>query len=68
VHYADGEVGVEIEDDGNGSADQAPGSGRGLAGMRERVHAFGGEVRSGPRAPRGWAVSARLRLEEVDRS
>jgi len=68
VHYADGEVGVEIEDDGHGSADQAPGSGRGLAGMRERVHAFGGEVRSGPRTPRGWAVSARLRLEEVDRS
>jgi signal transduction histidine kinase len=68
VRYAHGEVGVDIEDDGHGPGDGTPGSGRGLAGMRERVHAFGGEVRSGPRTPRGWAVSARLRIEEVDRS
>jgi len=61
LRYADGEVGVDVEDDGiGGSSVDSPGGG--LAGMRERVHAFGGEVRSGPRSPHGWAVSARLRL------
>ena len=32
-------------------------------GMRERIHAYGGEVRAGPRQPGGWTVSARLRLD-----
>jgi len=37
--------------------------GGGLMGMRERIHAYGGEVRAGPRQPGGWNVSARLRLD-----
>jgi signal transduction histidine kinase len=67
VRYTGDDVCIEVEDDGVGGA-SSPGHGRGLAGMRERVGAFGGEVRSGPRSPHGWLVSARLRLEEVDRS
>ena len=39
-------------------------AGRGLVGMRERVEAFAGDVRSGPRTPRGWLVTARLRVAE----
>jgi signal transduction histidine kinase len=65
LRYADGYVGIDVEDDGVGGP-VAEGTGGGLAGMRQRVHAFGGEVRSGPRAPHGWGVSARLRLEEVE--
>jgi signal transduction histidine kinase len=68
VRYTDVEINVDVEDDGCGQADAAPGPGRGLAGMRERVHVFGGEVRTGPRTPRGWAVSARLRLEGAGQS
>jgi signal transduction histidine kinase len=62
--FAPGELRVEVEDDGAGSAaGAAPGQGGGLPGMRERVHAYGGEVRAGPREPHGWRVSARLELE-----
>jgi signal transduction histidine kinase len=60
-------VSVEIEDDGGGRpARPAPerGGGRGLTGMRERVHAYGGEVQSGPRMPAGWRVSARIAASE----
>ena len=39
------------------------GGGRGLAGMRERVTACGGEISVGPVAGGGWQVLARLPLE-----
>jgi signal transduction histidine kinase len=39
------------------------GGGRGLAGMRERVTACGGEISIGPMAGGGWQVLARLPLE-----
>jgi signal transduction histidine kinase len=36
------------------------GAGRGLAGMRERAHACGGEVTAGPAEGGGWQVHARF--------
>ena len=70
IRYGRGEVCVEVADDGNGGAsvggppDRST-PGRGLVGMRERVDAFAGDVRSGPRTPRGFLVTARLSLAEA---
>jgi signal transduction histidine kinase len=55
-----GEVRVEVEDDGVGTAGVPRAPGGGLTGMSERVGAFGGELTCGPRQPRGWRVTARL--------
>ena len=65
LRYLVGELRVDIEDDGAGAAAAEPATlGRGLAGMQERVHAFGGRVQAGPRDPSGWRVSATLQVEE----
>jgi signal transduction histidine kinase len=67
LRYLPGELLVDIDDDGAGAtAAETAGIGSGLLGMRERVHAYGGDVRAGPRPPRGWQVSARLRLDGGD--
>jgi signal transduction histidine kinase len=58
-----GEVRVEVDDDGVGSGGGPRAAGGGLTGMRERVSAFGGDLDCGPRQPRGWRVTARLRLD-----
>ena len=60
LRLAAGEVRVEVEDDGVGSAGVPGAPGGGLTGMAERVGAFGGELTCGPRQPRGWRVTARL--------
>jgi signal transduction histidine kinase len=66
VQYTPSEVRVLAEDDGQGAvAAPPPPSGHGLQGMGERVRAFGGEVSSGPRAPHGWTVSARVPVGEA---
>jgi signal transduction histidine kinase len=62
VRYGDQALELEIVDDGH-SANGANG-GHGLAGMRERVRLFGGEVEAGSRAGGGFAVRARLPLRE----
>jgi len=67
LRYLPGELLVDIDDDGAGAtAPATAGVGGGLLGMRERVHAYGGDVRAGPRQPGGWQVSARLRLDGGD--
>ena len=64
LSFEPGELRVDVNDDGAGSAaPAAAGVGGGLPGMRERVHAYGGHVQAGPRQPAGWAVSARLPLD-----
>jgi signal transduction histidine kinase len=64
LRYLPGELQVDIVDDGDGDNARTPlGVGGGLTGMRERVQAYGGDVTAGPARPRGWRVSARLRLD-----
>ena len=64
LRYLPGELRVDIDDDGAGGTARAPaGVGGGLIGMAERIHAYGGDVRAGPRQPGGWTVSARLHLD-----
>ena len=65
VGCADSAVTIEVTDDGPGNpAPPAPGSGQGLAGMRERVAVFGGDLRAGPRPGGGFTVCARLPIGE----
>jgi signal transduction histidine kinase len=63
VRYRDDALELEIVDDGRSTSNGASG-GHGLAGMRERVRLFGGEVEAGRRAGGGYAVRARLPLRE----
>jgi signal transduction histidine kinase len=69
--YAPAELVVQIDDDGNGvesaggrlptdSDRQIRRSGRGIAGMRERVHALGGTFAAGHHPGRGFRVRARF--------
>jgi signal transduction histidine kinase len=59
VGYSPSAIEVSVCDDGRG---EAPGSGHGLAGIRERVAIFGGEFSAGPRQGGGWRLHARLPL------
>ncbi|KOV87273.1 histidine kinase [Nocardia sp. NRRL S-836] len=60
VRHDESEVVVEVGTDGGGSAAASPGgSGRGLAGLRERVGVLGGEFSAG-RRDGGFLVRARI--------
>ena len=63
VHVRHGatEITVEVGTDGSGSPAASPGgSGRGLAGLRERVGVLGGEFSAGEREGGGFVVRARI--------
>jgi signal transduction histidine kinase len=60
VHYGDGELRLRIRDNGPGLERTAPAGGHGLAGMRERAAAVGGELRAGAATAGGFLVEARL--------
>jgi signal transduction histidine kinase len=62
VTYGDRMLEIEVADDGCGGAPN--GSGHGLAGLRERVALFDGELHSGGRPGGGFVVRARLPLEK----
>src|SRR6202000_3028861 len=62
LDYREQELSLEILDEGDGTAQPAPGSGDGLIGMRERVLLCGGEFSAGPRPDRGFRVAATLPL------
>jgi signal transduction histidine kinase len=47
------------------TAPAAPGSGRGLAGLTERVHAANGTFASGPTTHGGWQINAELPLTQT---
>jgi signal transduction histidine kinase len=58
-------VTIEVTDNGTGvPASQAPAGGHGLAGMRERVAVFDGELCTGPRPDGGFAVRVRLPIND----
>jgi signal transduction histidine kinase len=63
VTYGPANLGLRIEDDGKGlSLGEPAGAGSGIAGMRERLTALGGELRTGPRPGGGFQVTGRLPL------
>ncbi|MQA10500.1 MAG: sensor histidine kinase [Pseudonocardiaceae bacterium] len=64
VHRDGDTLVVDVRDSGVGADNVTPG--RGLAGMRERVAAVGGELTAGSRAAGGFQVLARLPISEGD--
>jgi signal transduction histidine kinase len=61
VIHEDGEVRVEVVDDGRGpTASATGGTGQGIAGMRERARALGGTLEVGPGPTGGFRVAATL--------
>ncbi|WP_067478963.1 sensor histidine kinase [Actinomadura hibisca] len=61
VRYGEKEITVEVGTDGPGNRAASPGgSGRGLAGLGERVDALGGEFNAAGRAGGGFDVRARI--------
>jgi signal transduction histidine kinase len=71
VGCAPSAVTIEVTDDGPGNPASPAvkgagevGEGQGLAGMRERVAVFGGDLRAGPRPGGGFTVCARLPVGE----
>jgi signal transduction histidine kinase len=65
ISYGDRDLSVQVDDDGRGLSahGSAPGSGKGLVGMRERVAALGGDLQAGPRPGGGFRVRACLPLD-----
>jgi signal transduction histidine kinase len=63
--YGEHELTVQVADDGRpGRRSHPNGSGKGIAGMRERAVALGGELEAGPRPDGGFRVLARFPLED----
>jgi signal transduction histidine kinase len=62
VAYGDRTLELDIADNGRGGTPD--GSGHGIVGLRERVALFGGSLDAGGREGGGFAVRARLPLEE----
>jgi signal transduction histidine kinase len=66
VHYGEGEISVEVGNDGSGSRSGSPGgSGRGLTGLGERVETLGGEFSAAARVDGGFTVRARIPAESA---
>jgi signal transduction histidine kinase len=59
VDCGDGELRVEVHDDGRGTNGPWQ-AGNGLRGMRERAESLGGAVEAGPAPDGGWRVVASL--------
>ncbi|MBW8483934.1 sensor histidine kinase [Actinomadura parmotrematis] len=61
VHYRDREISVEVGTDGAATPAASPGgSGRGLAGLRDRIGALDGDFAAGPGPDGGFVVRARI--------
>ncbi|WP_433428092.1 sensor histidine kinase [Nonomuraea sp. CA-141351] len=62
VDYRDGELAIEVLDEGRGPRRTPGSSGYGLIGMRERVSLLHGTFAAGPRPEGGFRVAAHLPL------
>ncbi|MGI5283772.1 sensor histidine kinase [Nonomuraea polychroma] len=65
LHYTDDALRLAVRDNGPGPSDEGT-AGHGLAGMRERAAAVGGELRTGPAPGGGFLVEARLPGKDAD--
>ena len=64
VRYGQRDLTVQVDDDGQGRNGGPPlPGGSGIAGMRERAAALGGELHAGPRPGGGFRVTATLPLD-----
>jgi signal transduction histidine kinase len=59
------ELFIEVSDNGRGGAEPSEHRGRGLAGMRERVAVYGGELATGTVDDGGYRVQARIPLRDT---
>ena len=60
LHHTGDALAVRVRDNGPGPPPAVPDGGHGLAGMRERAAAVGGELRTGAAPGGGFLVTARL--------
>jgi signal transduction histidine kinase len=66
VHHGETELTVEVSTDGSGARTGfRSGSGRGLAGLRDRVDVLGGDFSAGRRTGGAFVVRARLPAENA---
>ena len=67
IAYRDGQMRVEVTDDGHGAslATVERTTGHGLVGMKERVELYHGTLHVGPRPGGGFRVAATIPLEKV---
>ncbi|MFD0270026.1 sensor histidine kinase [Streptomyces sp. NPDC127106] len=63
VGYGQGELALEITDDGQGATVEHSGSGFGITGMRERAALLGGRFEAGPIPGGGFRVTAGLPVD-----
>jgi signal transduction histidine kinase len=65
IRYGEDDLTIQIDDDGAGVAGSSPSAdgGRGIAGMRERVTALGGQLDAGRLPGRGFRIRARLPVQ-----
>jgi signal transduction histidine kinase len=69
LDYRAGDLVVEVTDAGRPipaagpAVTAAPGPGRGLLGLRERMALYGGDLTAGPRPGGGWLVRARIPVD-----
>ena len=61
-----GAVRVSVHDDGAGPSGRASSAAHGIVGMRERVAAYGGTLRTGSRPGGGFEVEASIPLPEAE--
>ncbi|MEZ5740594.1 MAG: CHASE domain-containing protein [Burkholderiaceae bacterium] len=66
VELVGGNLRVVVEDDGRGADGQVTARRRGLAGMRERVEALGGEFRHESTKGRGFSIFAKIPVAAME--